>query len=134
MFTLYNNTISGWFVQLRSFGEFSVFIIICYNILWNKLGKKVLGEINLRLDKYLKVSRLIKRRTLAKEICDAGAVTINGRAAKAGTEVKPGDILEIRLGSKLLKVEITATPEAIRADQAKTLYNVLGEKRYTEEI
>ena len=88
----------------------------------------------MRLDKYLKVSRLIKRRTLAKEVCDAGAVTVNTRQAKAGTEVKAGDILEIRLGSRLVKVEVISTPETIRADQAKTLYTILNEKRVIEEI
>ena len=88
----------------------------------------------MRLDKYLKVSRLIKRRTLAKEVCDAGAVNINSRPAKAGAEVKVGDIMDLRLGSKRLKIEILATPETIRADLAKELYKVLNEQRMVEEI
>ena len=88
----------------------------------------------MRLDKFLKVSRLIKRRTVAKEVCEAGAAKISGRVAKAGTEVKAGDIMEIRMGSKLIKVEILATPDSVRADEAKNLYNILGEQKIIEEI
>lgn len=81
----------------------------------------------MRLDKFLKVSRIIKRRTLAKEVCDGGRVSINGRAAKAGSEVKAGDLLELDFGSKRLKVEIVDTPATVRTDQAKDLYRVLEE-------
>ncbi|MGI6678155.1 MAG: RNA-binding S4 domain-containing protein [Dehalobacterium sp.] len=79
----------------------------------------------MRLDKFLKVSRLIKRRTVAKEVCDGGKVSVNGRPAKAGTEVKVGDIVEVGFGSRMLKVEILAIADTVRADQAKELYKVL---------
>ena len=81
----------------------------------------------MRLDKFLKVSRVIKRRTLAKEVCDGGRVSINGRVAKPGAEVKSGDILELDFGTKRVKVEIVDTPNAVRADQAKDIYRVLEE-------
>lgn len=82
----------------------------------------------MRLDKFLKTSRLIKRRAVAKEVCDAGRVEVNGRTAKAGTEVKPGDKLEISFGSRLLKVEVVAILNNVRTDQARELYRVLEEK------
>jgi ribosomal 50S subunit-recycling heat shock protein len=73
----------------------------------------------MRLDKYLKVSRLIKRRTVANEACDSDHVTVNGRKAKASYDVKPGDVLEIRFGQRLLKVEVLAASEhATKADAA----------------
>lgn len=83
----------------------------------------------MRLDKYLKVSRLIKRRTLAKEICDSGRVSINGRSAKPGTEVKTGDKLTIGFGNRTLSVEVLATPPTARADEAEQLYRVLAENK-----
>ena len=64
------------------------------------------GKIKMRLDKFLKVSRLIKRRTVANEACDAGRVLINGAVAKASTKVKKGDIIEIQFGTKTVKAEI----------------------------
>lgn len=81
----------------------------------------------MRLDKYLKVSRLIKRRTLAKEASDAGRILLNGRVAKASSEVKVGDRLELGFGTKKLVVEICEIKEAVRADEAKDLYRVLEE-------
>lgn len=81
----------------------------------------------MRLDKFLKVSRLIKRRTLAKEVCEGGAVQVNGRPAKASTEVKAGDILTLTLGNRWLTVEVLATPEHVTADGARELYRVLAE-------
>ncbi|MFZ5639759.1 MAG: RNA-binding S4 domain-containing protein [Bacillota bacterium] len=81
----------------------------------------------MRLDKFLKVSRIIKRRSLAKEVCDGGRVTVNGRTGKAGSEIKPGDVLELDFGTKRLKVEIMDTPATVRTDQAKDLYKVLEE-------
>jgi ribosomal 50S subunit-recycling heat shock protein len=81
----------------------------------------------LRLDKYLKVSRLVKRRTVAKEICDAGRILVNGRQAKAGTEVGINDILEIRYGQKTTEVKIQSVAEAARKDQAHEMYEVLTE-------
>jgi ribosomal 50S subunit-recycling heat shock protein len=79
----------------------------------------------MRLDKWLKVSRIIKRRTLAKEVCDGGRVKVAGRVAKAGTEVKPGDVLEIDFGAKKIKIEILAVSETVRAEAAKDLYRPL---------
>ncbi len=85
----------------------------------------------MRLDKYLKVSRIIKRRTIAKEVCDAGRITINGRSAKAGSEVKPGDQLAIGFGSRRLAVEVLSVPETVRADLARELYRVLSDSSGT---
>lgn len=79
----------------------------------------------MRLDKWLKVSRIIKRRTVAKEVCDAGKAFVNGRLAKAGTEVEVGDEVTLLLGTRTLRVRVLATPETISADQAHTLYQEL---------
>jgi ribosomal 50S subunit-recycling heat shock protein len=79
----------------------------------------------MRIDKYLKVSRLIKRRTLACEACEAGRVTINGRVAKPGTDVKIGDIIEIRLGSSLTKVKVLSAVEHVTKEGAKEMYTIL---------
>ncbi len=76
----------------------------------------------MRLDKYLKVSRLIKRRTVANEACDNGRIQVNGRVAKAGYEVKPGDRIEITLGSRTLAVEVLQVAEAVRKDDASAMY------------
>lgn len=87
----------------------------------------------MRLDKYLKVSRIIKRRTVAKEACDGGRVSINGKAAKAGTEIKEGDIIEIRFGSKMLKARITRTAEYTKKEEAKEMYEILQGEEDTDE-
>ena len=79
----------------------------------------------MRLDKYLKVSRIIKRRTVANEACDAGRVTINGRPAKASYDVKVGNILEIQFGNKPVKVEVTDVKETVKKDEAKEMYKTL---------
>lgn len=79
----------------------------------------------MRLDKYLKVSRLIKRRTVANEACDAGRVFINGKAAKASVNVKAGDIIEIQFGTSSVKVEVLDVQETVRKDDAKELYRYL---------
>ena len=79
----------------------------------------------MRLDKYLKVSRIIKRRTVANEACDAGRVTINGRPAKASADVKPGDVLEIMFGTKPLKVEVINVAETVKKEEAADMYKVL---------
>lgn len=76
----------------------------------------------MRLDKYLKVSRIIKRRTLAKEFCDAGKIQINGRFAKAGTEVKPGDELTLDFGTRITKVRVLDTPNTASVENAKKMY------------
>ncbi|MCR5107100.1 MAG: RNA-binding S4 domain-containing protein [Lachnospiraceae bacterium] len=79
----------------------------------------------MRLDKYLKVSRIIKRRTVANEACDAGRVTINGRIAKASAEVKEGDVLEIQFGTKPVKVEVISVKETVKKEEAKDMYKLL---------
>ena len=76
----------------------------------------------MRLDKYLKVSRLIKRRTVANEACDGERVTVNGRTAKASYDVKIGDILEIRFGQKTVKVEVLALSESTKKADAVAMY------------
>ncbi len=81
----------------------------------------------MRLDKFLKTSRVIKRRTLAKEVCDRGQAEINGRIAKAGTEVKPGDVLLIRFGSKNLKIEVVSVRENVPAKLAAEMYRLIEE-------
>ena len=79
----------------------------------------------MRLDKYLKVSRLIKRRTVANAACDAGRVSINGKPAKASAEVKVGDVLEIGFGTKAVKVEVLDIQETTRKDDPKELFRYL---------
>jgi ribosomal 50S subunit-recycling heat shock protein len=79
----------------------------------------------MRIDKYLKVSRLIKRRTLANEACDQGRVTINGKVAKAGSEVNQSDVIEIRFGNNLTKVEVTTVAEHVAKSEAKEMYRIL---------
>ena len=81
----------------------------------------------MRLDKYLKVSRIIKRRTVAKEACDGGRVTVNGKVAKAGAEIKEGDIMEIRFGNRVGRYEITDVKEVVRKENAAEMYRVLEE-------
>lgn len=81
----------------------------------------------MRLDKFLKVSRIIKRRTVAKEACDGGRVSLNGRTAKAGNEVKEGDVLEIRFGSRLGRYEVVHIQEAARKESAAEMYRVIQE-------
>ncbi len=76
----------------------------------------------MRLDKFLKVSRIIKRRTLAKEVCEAGKILINGRLAKAGTEVKLQDELSLDFGTRVLKVRVLDTPKTASTDEAKKMY------------
>lgn len=79
----------------------------------------------MRLDKYLKVSRLIKRRTIANEACDAGRVLINGTVAKAGTNVKVGDKITIQFGNKETNVEVTAVEETVKKETAADLYKFI---------
>lgn len=87
----------------------------------------------MRLDKFLKVSRLIKRRTLAKEIADQGRISINGIAGKASTNVKVGDQLTIRFGQKLVTVEVTELKETTKKEDAANLYQIIKEERVNEE-
>lgn len=76
----------------------------------------------MRLDKYLKVSRIIKRRTVANEACDAGRVLVNDKVAKAGLEVKEGDIIEIRFGNNTTKVQVLSVKESVRKEDAGLMY------------
>ncbi len=76
----------------------------------------------MRLDKFLKVSRLIKRRTVANEACDAGRVSVGGKVVKASYEVKVGDVIEIQFGQKTLKVEVLQVQETVRKDDAAGMY------------
>ena len=79
----------------------------------------------MRLDKYLKVSRLIKRRTIANEACDAGRVLVNDKEAKASTNVKTGDTITIQFGNKEVKVEVLDVVETSKKDEAKELFRYL---------
>ena len=78
----------------------------------------------MRIDKYLKVSRLIKRRTLANEACEQGRVKINGRVAKPGSDVKPGDIVEIQFGDAITRVEVISVSEHVSKAEAKEMYKI----------
>lgn len=79
----------------------------------------------MRIDKYLKVSRLIKRRTVANEACDAGRISVNGRPVKASYDVKPGDIIEIGFGTKTVRAEVTSLQESIRKEDASEMFRLL---------
>jgi len=87
----------------------------------------------LRLDKYLKVSRIIKRRTVAKEACDGGRVKINDKVAKAGTDVKEGDIIEISFASKKILARILKVVEHVRKEDASSMYEIVEGEEDTEE-
>ena len=87
----------------------------------------------MRLDKFLKVSRLIKRRTLAKEVADKGRISINGQQAKASSNVKVGDELEIRFGQKLVTVKVEELQESTKKEDAANMFSVLKEERIAEE-
>ena len=79
----------------------------------------------MRLDKFLKVSRLIKRRTVANEACDAGRVLVNGKTAKASVKVKPGDVIEIQFGTRTVKVEVLDLQETTKKEEAKGLFRYI---------
>lgn len=79
----------------------------------------------MRIDKYLKNSRIIKRRTVAKEACEQGRITVNGKVAKPGLEVKVGDEIFIQFGKGSLKVEVAALTESCRKEDAAAMYNVI---------
>lgn len=80
----------------------------------------------MRLDKYLKLSRLIKRRTVANEACDAGRVFVNGKPARASYDVKVGDVLEVQLGARALKARVVSVSEYARKEEAGELYELIG--------
>ncbi|MCD8390703.1 MAG: RNA-binding S4 domain-containing protein [Firmicutes bacterium] len=79
----------------------------------------------MRIDKYLKVSRLIKRRTIANEACDRGSISVNGRPVKASYDVKENDIIEIKLGERVTKVKVLSIAEHVLKNDASSLYEIL---------
>ncbi len=79
----------------------------------------------MRLDKYLKVSRLIKRRTVANEACDTGRVQINGKVAKASTQVKAGDVIEIAFGGRTVRAKVLSVAETVRKEDAQELFEFI---------
>ena len=89
------------------------------------INKIFYGDKFMRLDKYLKVSRIIKRRTVANEACDAGRVTVNGKAARASYDVKVGDIIGINFGARYVRVQVTAVTDVIKKEDAETLFKIV---------
>ncbi|GBF11394.1 RNA-binding S4 domain-containing protein [Tepidibacillus infernus] len=87
----------------------------------------------MRLDKFLKVSRLIKRRTIAKEVSDQGRIEINGQVAKASSNVNEGDLLSIRFGQKKLTVQVNKCVETSKKEEALEMYTVIKEEKITEQ-
>ena len=85
----------------------------------------ILGGIKMRLDKYLKVSRLIKRRTVANEACDAGRVLLNDKVARASADVKIGDVIEIQFGTRNVKVEVLSVQDSEKKEAAAEMYKYL---------
>ncbi len=79
----------------------------------------------MRIDKFLKVSRLIKRRTVAKDACDSGRVSLNGKTVKAGADVKEGDLIEITYASRSVKAKVLNVREIVRKDEAAEMYEIL---------
>ncbi|MDR0898775.1 MAG: RNA-binding S4 domain-containing protein [Lactobacillaceae bacterium] len=83
----------------------------------------------MRLDKYLKNSRLVKRRTLAKEFADAGRVLVNGKVAKSATNVGSGDVLELTYGGKIVEVKVLSVPEIVKKEDALDMYEIVSETK-----
>ena len=92
---------------------------------WAAAQRDLIKEETMRLDKYLKVSRIIKRRTVAKEASEGGRVTINGKVAKPSSEVKEGDVLEIRFGEKMAKFRVLQVAETVRKNEAAFMYELI---------
>ena len=82
----------------------------------------------MRIDKFLKVSRIIKRRTVANDACDASHVSVNGKTVKASYDVKEGDVIEVSFGAKRLKIKVLDVREVVRKDDARELYEVVSEE------
>ena len=80
----------------------------------------------MRLDKFLKNSRIIKRRTVAKDACEQGRVEVNGKVAKPGLDLRTGDVIQVTFGSNVLRVRVLAMPETVRKDDADSLYEVIS--------
>ena len=91
----------------------------------SKAAKKRGSGHNMRLDKYLKVTRLIKRRTVANEACDNGRVTLNGKIARASAEVKPGDIIGISFGDRETKAEVLEVRDNVRKEEVQDLFRFI---------
>lgn len=87
----------------------------------------------MRLDKFLKISRIIKRRQVAKEVADKGRIQINGKVAKSSSGVKVGDVLTIQFGNKVLEVKIQELHESTKKDDAAKMYEIISEKRINED-
>lgn len=83
----------------------------------------------MRLDKFLKLSRLIKRRTLAKEVAEQGRITINDKVAKPSVKVKVGDVIAIRFGQKIVTARVELLKDIVRKDEAQTMYTILSEEK-----
>jgi ribosomal 50S subunit-recycling heat shock protein len=94
----------------------------------------MIGEMNMRLDKFLKVSRLIKRRTLAKEVSDQGRISINGIQAKASSNVKVGDELTVQFGQKKVFVRIDRIQDTSKKEEAADMFTIIKEERIEQEI
>ncbi|MBR0138404.1 MAG: RNA-binding S4 domain-containing protein [Erysipelotrichaceae bacterium] len=88
----------------------------------------------MRLDKYLKVARILKRRTVSKELAANQRVTINGKVAKPSTEVKLGDEIEVTYGERILKVRVLAIAENVRKNEASSMYEILEERYVPEDL
>ena len=88
----------------------------------------------MRIDKFLKTSRIIKRRTVANEACASGRVSINERISKPSSEVKPGDIISIRFGEHIGHYEVLAVKDTVSKDQASDMYKILDEDSYLEAV
>ena len=80
---------------------------------------------DMRLDKYLKISRIIKRRTVANEACDAGRVQVNGKVARASLDIKEGDIIEIGFGDRAVKVQVVSVKETVKKDEAEDMFRYI---------
>ena len=80
---------------------------------------------SMRLDKFLKNSRIIKRRTVAKEACELGRVEVNGKTAKPGLELKTGDVIQVTFGNNVLRIRVVSMPESVRKDDAQSMYEVI---------
>jgi len=86
----------------------------------------------MRIDKYLKVSRLIKRRTVAKDVCVGEKILLNGRVAKPSADVKIGDRITLEFANRVLEVQVLSTPNSVKANEAQTLYELIRDERKTE--
>ena len=88
-----------------------------------------MSNSRMRLDKFLKVSRIIKRRSVAKEVADKGRIQINGKLAKSSSTLKVGDVLQIQFGNKTLEVKVLALQDSTKKEDASKMYEILSEKR-----